>query len=264
MHDIEQWTRWMRAADNSAETISQRVYHVTRMLREVKRDPWSLTSTELIDWLGSKDWSSNTRRGYRASFRAFYSWGQGVGRRPDNPGLLIPSIKAPRGFPRPTPENVYLQALLDADDRVRLMIHLAAKCGLRRGEISRVRRDHVIKDLLGYSLYVKGKGGVEAWVPMPDGLAREILACPPGPIFPTRWGNGPMTPAHVGVLVSRVLPDGWTCHTLRHRCGTVAYADENDLRAVQELLRHAKPETTAIYTQVNAAAVRKAMNAAAA
>lgn len=53
-------------------------------------------------------------------------------------------------------------------------------------------------------------------------------------------------------------------HTLRHRCATVAYAKTRDLRAVQELLGHAKPETTAIYTAVPDDAVRDAMRAAAA
>ena len=72
-----------------------------------------------------------------------------------------------------------------------------------------------------------------------------------------------MTPAHIGKLVSAALPDGWTCHKLRHRCATVAYHATRDLRAVQELLGHAKPETTARYTQVPADAMRACVAATA-
>lgn len=264
MNDIDQWTHWMRTANNSAETIEQRTYHVARLIRELRGDPWSYSAEDLISWLGSHDWLPNTTRAYRASMRSFYRWGQGMGRRPDNPALLIPTVNVPRGLPRPTPELIYKAALMYADERVRLMIHLAAVCGLRRGEISRVRREHVVEDLLGWSLYVKGKGGHEAWVPLPDELAHELRRCDPGWIFPSSARPGPLTPAHVGKLVSRALPDRWTCHTLRHRCGTVAYAAQKDLRAVQELLRHAKPETTAIYTQAPAQSIRDAMLAAAA
>ena len=100
-------------------------------------------------------------------------------------------------------------------------------------------------------------------VPLPDWLAARIIACPPGWLFPSPSQPGPLTPAHVGVIVSRLLPDGWTCHTLRHRCATVAYAATRDLRAVQDLLGHAKPETTARYTLVPVDSVRAAMMAAA-
>ncbi len=264
MQDIAQWARWMAAANNTPDTIAQRVYHVTRVVREVGSDPWTVSAEQLVDWLGSRGWKPNTMRAYRASLRSFYTWGQGVGRRPDNPALLMPRVKVPRGVPRPIPEDVYRYAALHADDRVRLMILLAAVCGLRRGEISRLRREDVVDDLVGYSVIVHGKGGHERLVPLPDALAVRLRKCPPGWIFPSDARPGPLTPAHVGKLVSRALPGDWTCHTLRHRCATVAYADKKDLRAVQELLGHAKPETTAIYTQIPERSIRDAMRAAAA
>lgn len=254
----------MRAANNRPDTITQRVYHVQRMLKETGADPWTMSSEDLVEWLGSKAWKPNTLRSYRASFRAFFTWGQGVGRRSDNPALLIPRVRMPRGLPRPTPELIYRAAAIGADADVRLMIYLAGICGLRRGEISRVKREDVIDDLLGWALVVKGKGGHERFVPLPDELASLLRARPPGWIFPSPRRPGPLTPAHVGKMVSRALPEHWTCHTLRHRCGTVAYASSKDLRAVQELLGHQKPETTALYTKIQEASIREAMMGAAA
>lgn len=262
--EFARWATWMRAGNNSPDTIAQRVYHVQRVLRDLRTDPWTVTADQLIEWLGSREWKPNTVRSYRSSLIAFYTWAQGNGRRQDNPALLIPRVRMPRGVPRPTPEVVYRAALLAADERTRLMIHLAAICGLRRGEISRARREDVLKDLLGWSLRVTGKGGHVRMVPLPDELARELRAMPPSWIFPSSARSGPLTPAHVGKLVSRALPEGWTCHTLRHRCGTVAYARSKDLRAVQELLGHARTDTTALYTKIPASSIRDAMEAAAA
>lgn len=272
--EVKSWGTWLRAAGRPETTISMRTYQVRRILREVDTDPWKLTTQQLVDYLASKSWNPNTRRSYRASLRSFYRWAQATGRRGDDPAHLIPSVKIPRGVPRPTPERVYLEALIDATPRVRLMVQLAAKCGLRRGEIARLRVCDVVADLVGYSLHVKGKGGHQRMVPLPDDLAKQLLrsgdvACAAKWIFPCRhrgWGPivGPLAAARVGELVSEVLPDGWTCHTLRHRCATVAYASTRDLRAVQELLGHAKPETTMLYTQIPFDTIRAAVDAAAA
>lgn len=262
--EIGQWATWMTAANNRPDTIAQRIYHVSRMLKETRGDPWVLTSEDLVSWLGSKGWKPNTLRAYRASFRAFYTWGQGVGRRPDNPALLIPRVRVPRGLPRPTPELVYRTAAIGSNADVRLMIYLAAICGLRRGEISRVCREDIVEDLLGFALRIEGKGGHVRLVPLPDELAAMLRARPAGWIFPSPRRPGPLTPAHVGKLVSQALPDHWTCHTLRHRCGTVAYSTTKDLRAVQELLGHMRPETTALYTQVGRASIREAIRGTAA
>lgn len=268
MSEVSAWALWLRAAGASDATVYLRTYHVARVMREIRVDPWSLTTEQLLLFLGSQSWKAETRRSYRASLRVFYSWAQATGRRQDNPAALLPRIQLPRRQPRPTPESAYRRAVMIADDDVALMVHLAAQCGLRRGEIARVRREQVTEDVTGgMSLYVIGKGAHERLVPLPAGLAEEILSRPAGWLFPSpspRSKLGHLTPAHVGKVVSAVLPDEWTCHTLRHRCATVAYWSTRDLRAVQELLGHAKPETTALYTQLPVDAVRRAMEAAAA
>ncbi len=260
--EINSWSEWMRAAGRPETTIGLRTYHVRRVMAEVGASPWSLTTDELVSYLASKGWAAETRRSYRASLRGFYAWAQASGRRGDSPADLIPPIKLPRSVPRPVPEGYFDQALAAAGEREWLMLQLAGVCGLRRGEIAQVRCEDLEEDLTGWSLRVKGKGGHVRMVPLPDVLATRIRAAGPGWLFPSPKGSGPLTAAHVGVLVSRLLPEGWTCHTLRHRCATKAYASNRDLRAVQELLGHAKPETTAIYTQVPSGAVRAAVMAA--
>ncbi len=175
-------------------------------------------------------------------------------------------------MPRPTPEPVYAAALRSRDEVALLGIVLAGMCGLRRGELARCKREHVVEsiELHGdgrpvriYELRVIGKGGHERYVPLPPMLARLMLERPPGWIFPSSHG-GHLTPAHLAKRIARQLPEGYTTHNLRHPCGTVALIHSKDLRAVQELLGHAKPETTAIYTQVSSERVRAAVMHAAA
>lgn len=264
---VHGWVMWMRAGGAPETTIAQRRYQVVRTLRDAQADPLTVTAEQLIEWLGSQAWAPETRRAYRAGLRRFFTWLQATGRRADNPAALIPTVPLPRTSPRPTPDSIYREALAGADDDTRLMLRLAAMLGLRRGEIAKLHSSDLLEDLVGTSLRVHGKGGHVRTLPLPEVLAAALRLRTPGWVFPSpsaRRPGAPLTPAHVGVMVSRALPDGWTCHTLRHRCATVAYAAERDLRAVQELLGHAKPETTARYTQVPNDAIRRAIAAAAA
>ncbi|HET6299160.1 MAG TPA: site-specific integrase, partial [Kribbella sp.] len=57
----------------------------------------------------------------------------------------------------------------------------------------------------------------------------------------------------------RLLLGDWTGHSLRHRFASAAYAVDRDLRAVQELLGHSKPETTARYVATPDGALRAAV-----
>ena len=56
-----------------------------------------------------------------------------------------------------------------------------------------------------------------------------------GWLFPDGAGGLP-SPDWVGGLVGKVLPAGYTMHTLRHRFATRAYRGSRNLRAVQTLL----------------------------
>lgn len=260
---LGKWADYLRATGAPDTTIGQRTYHLTRLSHDFPAGPQSVTFDDLAAWLAAHDWKPNTRRAYRGSLRAFWSWMMATGRATESPAHLLPPVRVPRGRPRPTPEEAYRSALAVGDWRVGLAVRLAGQCGLRRSEIARVRREDVEPDLIGNALRVTGKGGHVRIVPLPDELAALILARPSGWLFPSSHG-GHLTPHHLGKIVSRHLPEGFTTHTLRHRCGTVAYRETRDLRAVQELLGHAKPETTAIYTKVPDGAVRAAIAATAA
>lgn len=259
---IGHWMRYMQASGAPETTIRLRTYYVVR-LAMVYPQVMTLGVDELSRWLGSGEWSANTRKSARSSLRAFYGWLVVTNRLSVSPAHRLPPVRVPRGKPKPTPEKAYRAALRAADGRARLIIQLAGRCGLRRGEIARVAVEDVETDLIGYTLRVIGKGGHVRLVPLPDDLAEHLLEQGAGWVFPTPRG-GHLTPNHIARIVRAYLPAGVPLHSLRHRCATTAYAATRDLRAVQELLGHSRPETTAGYVQVPDDAVRAAMAAAAA
>ena len=204
---------------------------------------------------------SGTRPVLRAALRTFYGWAHASGRLDHNPAGLLPPIRPARHAPRPAPERAVADALLSADDRQRLMVLLAVREGLRRGEIARVHSDDLIEEAGGWSLRVHGKGDKIRVVPLSDDVALELMVLPSGWAFPGQV-DGHLSPEYVGKLVSRLLPDGWTTHTLRHRFATNAYAGQRDLFAVQTLLGHSSPETTRRYVHVPDESLRAAVMAA--
>lgn len=256
---LDRWRTWMIAGNTATETVRLRTYHLTRLARDFP-EPRDVTTDLLQAWLADKAWKPNTKRSYRASFRAFWSWSVKTGRLEISPAHDLPQVRVPRAVPRPTPEEVFRFGMRIADKRARLALMLGGLCGLRRGEIARTRRDHVEPDLVGWCLRVKGKGGHERRVPLPDEVARVIRAMPEGWLFPSPTGTH-LTPHHLGKIVKACL-ETHTTHTLRHRAGTKAYDATKDIRAVQEFLGHAKPETTAIYTYVPSSSIRAAMEGA--
>lgn len=260
---IAGWERWQRAGHRPESTIKLRTYHLRRFsVAHSDRSPWELTLADLSDWLGSHSWGAETRRSYRASLRTFYGWAVLADLIAASPAALLPAIRPPRSRPRPAPEEALREALAAGDERSRLMVMLAAYVGLRRGEVARVHTRDVEEDLDGWTLRVTGKGGHVRRVPLTPAVALTLRSRHTGWVFPGHI-DGHLSPAYVGKIVSGLLPDGWTTHTLRHRFATRAYAHGRDLVTVQELLGHARIETTRIYTEAPAGSLRAAVMAAA-
>jgi site-specific recombinase XerD len=242
-------------------TRKLRSYQLRRFAVETGLAPFEATTDQLTAWIAHGDWSPSTRRSWRTTLRSWFRWAYQTGRVAADPAATLPKIATAIGQPRPAPDAALAAGRLAADQRVGLMLELAAHAGLRCCEICRVHSDDVVDDLLGASLRVHGKGGKLRIVPIGDQLAERIRAAD-GWLFPGR-DHGHLSAAYASKRISRVLPDGWTAHTLRHRFASRAYlASGHDLRAVQQLLGHASVATTQIYTAVPDEQLRRAALAA--
>jgi integrase/recombinase XerC len=253
---INDYAVWLSASGARPQTVRLRRYQLQRLANTAPHGPWATTTDDLVAWLSTPTWQPETRKSARSAVRQFYAWATRTGRVERNPAVDLPSVHVPPGKPRPTPVPVINEALARADDRGRLMVLLALLAGLRRGEIAALHSRDVVTTEAGPSLRITGKAGKVRVVPLRPDLAQLIPLDPPGWVFPGR-DHGHISPGHVGVILTRLLGPGWSGHTLRHRFGTTAYESSHDLRAVQLLLGHSKPETTARYTLVEDAQLRQ-------
>ena len=269
---------YMLAAGRSAGTVKLRSYYLHRLEQHAAgRSPWELEPTDLLAFVACSSWSPETRKSARASVVGFYRYACEAGHLERDPSVMLRPVPVPPGAPRPVPSEVLRAAFGRVrTDRERLMLLFAAYAGLRRAEIARVHPHDFTAD----GLLVRGKGGRRRIVPVHHELAaavrRELELRARGShgtgwrfaehvavdsyLFPGRYGRG-VSADNVGATLSRLLGPGWSGHTLRHRFASSAYAAERDLRAVQELLGHSKPETTARYVQTPSHAKRAAVDA---
>lgn len=197
----------------------------------------------------------------------------------------VRSPKVPRRLPRPLPvaaavalTDVAVRADEDREPwvlaRDAAVLALLYGAGLRISEALGLRR--IDAPVPGVDqVTVLGKGGKERMVPIlpvvADAVAAYLTACPlplppEGPLFVGARG-GPLSPRIIQYAVARLrgalgLPDGATPHALRHSFATHLLARQGELRAIQELLGHASLSTTQLYTQVDAARLMSAYEAA--
>lgn len=257
---INGWTDTLRAAGLSAQTIKSRRYkmvHLATLL--MPSGPEDVTTEQIVQAFARQQWKPETRKAYRNTISSFFRWLHKSGRRSDDPSLDVPRVKKPHAHPRPCPDRYIAAAMKMATTSERLMIRLGAECGLRRGEIARVHSDDVVADSAGRSLIVRGKGDKQRIVPLLDDLAGIIMDAR-GYLFPGRFG-GHVEESYIGDHISRLLPDGYAAHTLRHRFATTAYAATHDLFVVAELLGHESVETTEHYVAMPDGRLREAMAA---
>jgi integrase len=265
---IGQWVAWMTISGASPETIRVRRGAVRYIARHTGTEsPADITTSQLVAVCAAQQWSNDHRRNMRSHMVTFYDFCTQTGLCPVNPARNLPAVPESKPRPRPATDQIWSDLLTAAPPREQLMARLAGEAGLRRAEVALVHRDDLISDLAGWSLIVHGKGGKQRTVPITDGLAATIRGhrygySPRGYIFPGRT-NGHVSPGHVGVLISQLMPDGWSIHRLRHRFASRGYAGTHNLRAVQEALGHASVATTQRYTLVSSRDVRAVTEAAA-
>lgn len=278
---LNSYRDWLTAGGRRPGTIRLRTHYVEALARQYPDGPWTVTGADLIAWIAHHDWSPETRKSARASLRRFYSWAVKLHYLDESPADVLLPVLVPRKVQRPANDDLIDTALAAASQRDRLMLLLGSRAGLRRAEIAGLAWSDI--DWPGLVILVTGKGGQQRIVPMSTQLATEAQAeyqlrqqgrlgtgwrYTPDPgspwLFPAPLRPGEhMSADTVGAIITRALHDAATPHALRRRFATKAYSGEHDIRAVQELLGHASPETTARYIGVDRAQLLRAVDAAA-
>jgi integrase/recombinase XerC len=205
-----------------------------------------------------------------SGLRRFFRFARLAGLLDVEPVLAVREKVRRRRLPRSISEDKLdaafeRTAVLDVSARDRALLELLYGSGLRVAEAAGLRLEDV--DLYSGSVRVRGKGGHERIVPL-SGASRATLdevfaerGVAPGrgpsgrlPVFVNLRG-GALTVRSMRRIVTRHLPvtaerGGSSPHALRHSFATHLLDHGADLRAVQEMLGHARLSTTAVYTHV--------------
>ena len=146
----------------------------------------------------------------------------------------------------------------------RVMLKLIYGCGLRRGELLRLKPSDIRSDrkLLFIS---HSKGNRDRVVPIPESLIRELRSYylvykPKTFLFEGHTAGQPYSERAIAMVFSFALKESKinrkaTLHTLRHSYATHLLEQGTDLRYIQHLLGHRSSKTTEIYTHVSNAAI---------
>jgi integrase/recombinase XerC len=189
-----------------------------------------------------------------------------------DPAALVSAPKLPHTIPAHLTVGE-MNRLLEMPDastplgrRDRAILELFYASGLRLGELVGLAVEDV--DLSQRMVRVLGKGRKQRLVPFNSTTASAIRrylkdrASSPhrgmrAPLF-LNYRGGRLSARSVDRLVRRYVAEcnarfGISPHALRHSFATHLLANGADLRAIQELLGHARLSTTQRYTHVNAA-----------
>ncbi|XP_023212901.1 uncharacterized protein LOC111615701 [Centruroides sculpturatus] len=134
---------------------------------------------------------------------------------------------------------------------LRAWLTLGVFAGLRAHEAAKLRGE----DFSGDTLFVCGKGGQQAFLPVHDRIAALTATYPTtGPWFPGRWEGTTIGPNSVSAATTKLLRSlgiEGSFHRCRHTFGSSLLRQGASLRTVQELMRHESVTSTQIYTQVS-------------
>ncbi len=254
-------------------------YHDPAGLTRRRLEAYQLFLFHYRSLRGGKTLAINTQLARLGCIRRFFAWLCRDGILPANPAsdLDLPRKQA-RALPKSlSPEEIdRLLALPDVASpfglRDRTVLELFYSTGVRRTEMTRLEigdYDPHARTLLvrrgknGKSRLLPVGGHAAAWLDRYLAGARPLIAFLPAEssLFLSGYGTA-FTPAYLGTWVSKQMKRvGITkpgaSHLFRHSCGTHMHENGADIRHVQEMLGHARLDTTQIYTHVSIKALQE-------
>lgn len=243
---------WLESWGAATKTIKARTGVAAMLLRTYGAE--GLTSDNLQEWMARKkpngmELSAWSRATYYTHVRDFCAWLNAAGYLRHDPSSSLKQPRKPHSLPRPLTDVDVDRVMTAATGRTWDWLLIALLSGLRAHEIAKVRGEDVSPE----GIYVEGKGGTKANIPIHPDLWQMALRYPrAGWWFPNSKGShvsGHLVTVEVSKLFDSLGLAG-SVHRMRHTYGTRLLRGGTDIRTVQRLMRHASLQTTAGYLAV--------------
>ncbi len=276
MRRVEEFVEYLRSARGAsphtveayARDVREFVKYCREHGKEVEEASPALVRGFLLS-LSKRGILSRTLARKLSAIRSFYRFLRLVGATKKNPARVVGSPKERRALPRFISQKEmrrFLESVSGEDPlslRDRALLEFLYATGVRVSEAMAL--DWSDLDLEAGQARIRGKGGKERIVLLGREAVRALSAYKSRgwpklrrgetqAVFLSRKGKRLTRSAAFHIVRRRALLAGVSPvpspHTLRHSFATHLLEGGADLRSVQELLGHAKLDTTQIYTHV--------------
>ena len=274
----EQELRRTGVSPHTLDAYSRDLHQFLEFLSPPETAPPEPTAIDLLllrEWLADlygRDLDVVSVRRKLAAVRSFFRYMTREGVIPLNTARLVRTPKAPKRLPE-VPSAEQVNTLLDAvasgkldrphPARDRAIFELLYGCGMRVSELAGLNLDDI--DRSEGWVRLRGKGRKERQVPLPRQAAealerymseRPVVRDERAVVLNHRGKR--ITPQGLRLIIklyAACLDSDPTLHphSFRHAYATHLLSAGADLRAIQELLGHARLSTTQRYTQVSLA-----------
>jgi integrase/recombinase XerD len=283
---LDRFTEHLTVKNFSPRTVEVRDYHVYRFIAWC--DERSLTrptevTREIVERYqkhlcchrkpNGNVMTPKTQSGHLTSLRVFFKWLTKANLIPWNPASELELPKVGFYLPHGVLDESQIEQIINHIDlskrlgiRDRALLEVLYSTGIRRKEASELDLTDLKPDR-GVLLVRQGKGGTDRVVPIGERAVKwtekyltdvrpNLLPHPEETaLFLTQHGDR-FAPHNLGNLVKKKIieagieVDG-ACHVFRHSMATLMLENGADIRYIQEILGHAKLETTQVYTRVS-------------
>ena len=269
------------ASPYTLRNYSHEIRQFLDFLKDEGIDTWDDVDRQVLRryilWLRKEGYVEASMARKLSELRSFCRYLLQEGFLDSNPIDVVSSPKVPKRLPRYLkPDEV--EALLNAPDvskplgqRDKAILELLYAAGVRLSELVSLNLGDL--NLEAGQMLVWGKGGKERVVLLGEPAVRALRAYindgrgklasqkTTSALFLNRFG-GRLSRRSIGLILDKYskLAGLWkkvTPHLLRHTFATHMLEGGAGLRVVQELLGHAQPTTTEIYTHVTASRLRE-------
>lgn len=262
MQKKEQFTRWLKSKRYSDNTIKTYCDALFVFLRHLEHKPLTaITNADVIDFNNDYILKNKLSASYQNqvinALKLFFKQVQGA---------TISTVEIHRPKKSHTLPNVLskeeIKQLLTAPENLKhkAMLSLIYSCGLRRGELLKLKPQHV-DSKRGVLIIKDAKGKKDRIAPLPTMMV-ELLRNyfkeyrPAIYLFEGQTKGEPYSERSLNLVFKHALEKSRlkkpaTLHWLRHSYATHLLEAGTDLRYIQELLGHNSSRTTEIYTHVS-------------